>query len=161
MLSCAFFISLRSKAHFIVPVEADRTRNALHRAAKATRLQGIGVTLILSRIKLVLSERRPDHDLLILQFRFAANPAIRVTIPAIQCRVGQGRNRLAARPIVRLGDQANRTRVRGLDPVLELRILVVPNLAGADWVDPETITTASLGESCMTSPGVSNGRDVS
>src|ERR1700760_445816 len=99
MLSWAFFISLRSKAHFIVRVEADRTRKARHRNAKAARLQGIGVTLIKTRIKLVLDKRRLDHDFLMLrQLRLAANAAIRVTVPALELRVRQGRNRLAARP---------------------------------------------------------------
>src|SRR6185437_12913397 len=137
MLSWDFFISPGSKAHFIVRVEADGTRKALHRAGQAAGLQGIGVALIWTRIKLVLDKRRLDHDFLKLrQIRLAANAAIRVTVPALELRVRQGRNRLAARPIVRLRDQAGRTRVRKFDPVLELRILVVSNLAGADRVDP-------------------------
>lgn len=53
-----------------------------------------------------------------------------------------------------------RRSVRSIWPC-RYRVLVITNLGGTQRVEADTITIASFDESCMTSPGVRRGQDVS
>ena len=66
--------------HLVTGIEADSTRQALHRPGQNGRLRGIVIILIPRGIIIVLRERRLEDDLLLLrQLRFSTKVAIRIT----------------------------------------------------------------------------------
>src|SRR2546430_16837703 len=104
MLSCAFLMLTNLEIHWIVGVDGDGTCDALHRTAQSPRLHGIGVAIIRRGIELVLSQRCPNDDILVLlQLRLTANTPVGITGLALQFReeFDRGRELRAARPIVR------------------------------------------------------------
>src|SRR5436190_11808976 len=111
MLSWAFFTITSLEIHRIVGVDGHGTCDALHRTAQSPRLHGIGVAIIWRGIELVLSQRCPNDDILVLrQLRLTANAAVGITRPPLPLReeFDGGRNLRAARPIVHPRDQGDR-----------------------------------------------------
>src|SRR5436190_16062221 len=99
MLSWAFFTITSLEIHRIVGVDGHGTCDALHRTAQSPRLHGIGVAIIRRGIELVLSQRCPDDDFLVLrQLGLAANATVGITGPALDLRkeFDRGRNLLTA-----------------------------------------------------------------
>lgn len=79
------------------------------------------------------------------------------------CRRGRCRNRVEAGPIIvgqmcRVGRRCLGWRE---DARPELRIDIIARLGSRIGARPDTMMISSLAGSCMTSPGVSSGRDVS